>query len=549
MGTGGDGFYARIDPVGTGSSLRFWLGNNSGGLSRCIGGTIACTSGGATWTSKRGAWTGDQQSFVLPFDIFRGGIPGGDDCPAAGPSGGCGHLIAGTTRVWETVTGNAANSNGTVTWYVTNNPSTANLTKQSLGNRSYINQVKYAPKTQSVAIIGTNDGWVQFGFNLGTGVAGQATWVNVSGNNAILPNRPVLGIAIDPTTTLAPIGYAAVGGFDENTPSTPGHVFRVVCDDHCANFTWQNKSGNLPNIPVDSIIANPNFPMQVFAGTDFGLYYTDDITAVSPVWQRFANVPAVMIWDMQIDRGATALSLWTRGRGAYAWPLPTGPENPIPTDLAVASASGTNGSTATLSASLSSGGNPLAGKIVDFSLNGNPAGSGVTDASGAASVSASLAGITSGTYPGGVVAKFAGDNVYAPTEGSNTLYVKYSTGNCLGQPGLTVLNPINPDGSSTFKQGSNVTAKFRVCDANGNSVGTDGVVSSFRLVQITGQSGSQAVDQAVTSTTPFSDFRWDPTSQQWIFNIKTTSLAAGYTYVFRVTLNDGTTFDFSFTLR
>lgn len=32
MGKGGDGFYARIDPVGTGTSLRYWQGNNSGTL-------------------------------------------------------------------------------------------------------------------------------------------------------------------------------------------------------------------------------------------------------------------------------------------------------------------------------------------------------------------------------------------------------------------------------------------------------------------------------------------------------------------------------------
>jgi hypothetical protein len=32
-----------------------------------------------------------------------------------------------------------------------------------------------------------------------------------------------------------------------------------------------------------------------------------------------------MIWDMQIDRGATTLSLWTRGRGAFVWPLPSVP--------------------------------------------------------------------------------------------------------------------------------------------------------------------------------------------------------------------------------
>ena len=30
-----------------------------------------------------------------------------------------------------------------------------------------------------------------------------------------------------------------------------------------------------------------------------------------------------MIWDMQIDRGNTTLSVWTRSRGAYVWPLPS----------------------------------------------------------------------------------------------------------------------------------------------------------------------------------------------------------------------------------
>ena len=324
MGLGGDGFYSRIDPVGTGTSLRFWQGNNSGGLSRCISN---CTASGATWTSKKGGWSGDTQSFILPFDLFHGGVAGGTDCPAAGASGGCGRLVAGTTRVWETVTGNAANANGTVTWYVTNNPTTQNMTKQTLGNRSFINQVKYSPRDHTMAIAGTNDGNVWIGFNLGTGAQAQANWINVTGSNAVLPIRPVLGIALDPsTTTSAPAGYAAVGGFDANTPSTPGHLFRVDCTATCGSFTWTDKTGNLPDIPVDSVTVNPNIPAQVFAGTDFGLYFTDDITANPPVWQRFtAGLPAVMIWDMQIDRGSTALSLWTRGRGAFVWPLPTAP--------------------------------------------------------------------------------------------------------------------------------------------------------------------------------------------------------------------------------
>ena len=206
LGVGGDGFYSRIDPVGTGSSLRFFQGNNGGAMSRCVSN---CTNQFAPWSGVSGGWLSDTRSFVTPYDLFHGGVPGGDDCPPAGVPGGCGHLVVGSTRVWETIAGGNATMNG-ASWYVTNNPTTQNMTKQTLGNRSFINQVKYSPKYQSVAIVGTNDANVWIGFSLGTGTQSQANWVDVTGNNTIVPLRPVLGIALDPTVGAAnlPVGYA-----------------------------------------------------------------------------------------------------------------------------------------------------------------------------------------------------------------------------------------------------------------------------------------------------------------------------------------------------
>ena len=339
-GIGGDGFYSRIDPVGTGSSLRFFQGNNSGGMSRCVSN---CTNGGAPWGGVTGPWTGDTRSFVMPYDLFHGGIPGGDDCPPAGVPGGCGHLITASTRVFETIAGGNATMNS-ASWYITNTPTTQNMTKQTLGNRSYINQVKYSPKYSSVAMLGTNDANVWIGFNLGTGTASQANWVDVTGSNTVLPLRPVQGIALDPTVTAAnlPVGYAAIGGFNANTPTQTGHVFQVTCTADCASFTWVDKTGNLPDIPVDSIIVNPNDAHQVYAGTDWGVYYTDDVTVASPTWVRFENgIPHAMVWDMQIDRGSTTLSVWTRSRGAYVYPLPGGGGSPTPTPTATATATPT----------------------------------------------------------------------------------------------------------------------------------------------------------------------------------------------------------------
>jgi hypothetical protein len=321
MGKGGDGFFARIDPI----SGRFFQGNNSGHINRCPSNCTAPTgSGGASWSDiSSSIMLSDTQSFVLPYEIFKGnpGNPGGrvdTDCLATT----CNHLLAGTNRVWENV--NASGVGGTSSWYVTS----ANLTKQTLGNRSYINQLAYSPATWTLGVVGTNDGNVQVGRNLGTGVANQAVWTNVTGGNSVLPNRPALDVAVDPralNTTTAPIvAYAGVGGFNANTPSTPGHVFRVTCDVNCATFTWEDKTGNLPDLPVDSIIVNPRYPNQVYAGTDIGLYVTDDITKPHPIWFRLQNgLPNVMIWDLQIDRGATTLSVWTRSRGAYVWTLPS----------------------------------------------------------------------------------------------------------------------------------------------------------------------------------------------------------------------------------
>ena len=358
VGIGGDGFYSRIDPVGTGSNLRFFQGNNSGGMSRCVSN---CTVGGATWSSVTGPWSGDTRSFVMPYDLFHGGVPGGDDCPPAGVPGGCGHLITASYRVFETIAGGNATMNS-ASWYITNTPTTQNMTKQTLGNRSYINQVKYSPKYSSVAMLGTNDANVWIGFNLGTGTASQANWVDVTGNNTVLPLRPVQGIALDPTVSAAnlPVGYAAIGGFNPNTPTMPGHVFQVTCTANCGSFTWVNKTGNLPDIPVDSIIVNPNNAQQVYAGTDWGVYYTDDVTVASPTWQRFENgIPHAMVWDMQVDRGSTTLSVWTRSRGAYVYPLPGG-VSPTPTPTASPSATATATATPTATATATATATPTA---------------------------------------------------------------------------------------------------------------------------------------------------------------------------------------------
>jgi hypothetical protein len=136
---------------------------------------------------------------------------------------------------------------------------------------------------------------------------------------------------------------------------------------------------------------------------------------------------------------------------------------------------------------------------------------------------------------------------------------------CVGAPGRTVLQPVNPDGSSVFKKGgSTVPVKFRVCDAAGNSIGPSQVVDFQRATPPAGctatpspaparvpvlckkEPGVGSVDEAVISSNPDTAFRWSSADQMWIFNLSTSNLAAGSKYTYYIPLIDDTNIFFTF---
>jgi uncharacterized repeat protein (TIGR01451 family) len=348
---GGDGTTTKIEPV---NNLVYFNSSQNGALARNLtyGSTFSggfSSIGGNTRdpgvTTGSATWGGDPVAsiFAMSYDLYKWDPISSDGSTTCDATKGCGHMIAGTTRLWEaTDIMNATTNTARASWKAR----TADLTKDALNTaagdiRSYINYVAYSFTNPSVAAVATNDGAVQIVFGLGGVVTANcpihgpptpdcANAVNVTDSNNILPNRPIFGVRFDPTTEL--VAYAAVGGFNANTPSTPGHLFQVTCTANCATFTWKDKTGNLPDIPAEQVMPNPNRPQQVFVGTDWGLYYTDDITQDAPEWFRFEGFPHVMVWELVVDRGpasspkaSTTLAVFTRSRGAWAWPLPDAP--------------------------------------------------------------------------------------------------------------------------------------------------------------------------------------------------------------------------------
>lgn len=137
--------------------------------------------------------------------------------------------------------------------------------------------------------------------------------------------------------------------------------------------------------------------------------------------------------------------------------------DPTPTLIFAVSGAGVFGSTATLTATLTSNGSNLSGKTVNFTINSSNVGSAVTGANGVATLSGvSLAGIGAGTYNGLVGASFTGDGVDLQTSsGSGPLTVTKASS------ATAVTSSVNP---SEF--GQSVTFTATVTSSNGIPSGT-----------------------------------------------------------------------------
>ncbi|MCU7524059.1 MAG: T9SS type A sorting domain-containing protein [Ignavibacteria bacterium] len=95
------------------------------------------------------------------------------------------------------------------------------------------------------------------------------------------------------------------------------------------------------------------------------------------------------------------------------------------TALVVTNVAGTYGGKVTLTATLTSQGAPLSGKVVEFSLNNKTVGTAVTDANGiAVKTDVGLTGIPAGSYPGYIGASFAESSPFKGSSSKGDLEVK-----------------------------------------------------------------------------------------------------------------------------
>jgi len=101
-----------------------------------------------------------------------------------------------------------------------------------------------------------------------------------------------------------------------------------------------------------------------------------------------------------------------------------------------------------------------------------------------------------------------------------------------------ILPPINSDGSSIFKLGSTVPVKFQLTDADGNFV-TNAVATIWVKKLSNGVLPGEMEAVSTSAATTGNLFRYDSTSNQYIFNLATKLLSKG-NWRITIDLGDGT---------
>ena len=89
------------------------------------------------------------------------------------------------------------------------------------------------------------------------------------------------------------------------------HVFRSTN----GGATWSNRTGNLPDIPVNALVSDPANPDHLYAATDNGVYRSTD---AGGRWLDFSNgLPNALVGDLVFHARRRLLRAGTRNRGCW----------------------------------------------------------------------------------------------------------------------------------------------------------------------------------------------------------------------------------------
>ncbi|MCF8379540.1 MAG: T9SS type A sorting domain-containing protein [Bacteroidales bacterium] len=157
-------------------------------------------------------------------------------------------LYFGTYRVWKSL-------NGGNSW----TDVSGDITKGIDQYFHTVTTIAISNLNTDIVLAGTGDGLVHISTN------GGGSWTDITDG---LPDRWVTRVACDPfdENTI----YTTVSGFRWDEPLA--HVYKSTDQ----GTTWNSISSDLPGLPVNDIIIDPENPGYLYVGTDAGVFFTNN---------------------------------------------------------------------------------------------------------------------------------------------------------------------------------------------------------------------------------------------------------------------------------
>ncbi len=82
--------------------------------------------------------------------------------------------------------------------------------------------------------------------------------------------------------------------------------------------TWRNKEGDLPDIPVKSILQNPLARNEVIIGTDLGIWVSENFNEDTPTWTSANNgMRDIKVVDLDLRTSDNSILATSFGRGTF----------------------------------------------------------------------------------------------------------------------------------------------------------------------------------------------------------------------------------------
>ncbi len=222
-------------------------------------------------------------------------------CPTAlGPGTPNNTVYIGTDRLYRSST------QGTANLIVSQAPIQTGVPISAIG----ISQLD-----DNYRIVGLNNGAIWFT------TTGSATLTSLDPVSAgsVIPDFYVARLVFDPANKNTV--YIALGNFAGGTATSQSHVWKVTNLNTTPVITGINGSGitGLPDVPVNGFAIDPQQPLRLFAGTDIGVYISED---AGVRWSPYGQgLPRVAVFDIAIQNIKRVLRIATHGRGMWEIPL------------------------------------------------------------------------------------------------------------------------------------------------------------------------------------------------------------------------------------